>query len=330
MGTKEEEISLLDQDIGEIDNSDNQQATSLTPIDKKDVDIAILKEKLASQQRELEAMYADLRQMRAGKRITKARDIPVLELSHLHGLESASRLKLFFEQVEACAEYSDDRIEVAKLRVSVELAMKIQSMITKQSIVTWHELKTNLQNEFATELGFDRAWQNIDNMKYDWQDSPQAFVNEFICQYSLLETKFEAEVLPNRDTLLKKKLLRGMPTETHEKLTSFVEPSIPLVKFMDRLEAERALRLYQNEIKVNTITNKPDSAQVSDLKQQVEELTHKLAQVSHPRRQMWCNNCRTTTHHTRECRRQPRRSVCYDCKRPNCRRGEPNCPGRPV
>ena len=56
-------------------------------------------------------------------------------------------------------------------------------------------LKIILQQEFATELSFHRAWQNTDNMKYDWQDSPQAFVNEFICQYSLLETKFESEEL---------------------------------------------------------------------------------------------------------------------------------------
>ena len=65
------------------------------------------------------------------KRITKARDVPVLELKHLHGLESASRLNLFFEQVESCSPFSAEWIEVAKLRVSVELAIRLQALIAK-------------------------------------------------------------------------------------------------------------------------------------------------------------------------------------------------------
>ena len=142
-------------------------------------------------------------------------------------------------------------------------------------------------------------------MRYDWQDSPQAFVNDFICQYSLSETKFGAEELPNRDTLLKKKLLRGMPSETHEKLTSFLEPAFPLVKLMDRIEAERAIRLYQKDVKVNTVAEKTDNAQVMELRKQVEELTHKLAQVTQPRSQFWCSICCTSTHNTQQCRNQP-------------------------
>ena len=86
-------------------------------------------------------------------------------------------MRLFFEQVEACTLFSDERIEVTKLRVSVELAMKIETMLTNQTISSWNDLKIQLQKKFATEVCFDRAWQNIDNMRYDWQDSPQAFVN---------------------------------------------------------------------------------------------------------------------------------------------------------
>ncbi|MPC20955.1 hypothetical protein E2C01_013921 [Portunus trituberculatus] len=67
-------------------------------------------------------------------------------------------------------------------------------------------------------------------MKYDWADSTQAFVIEFICQYSILQTKFDTEELPNRDQLIKKKLLRGMPTETHDKLSSFLKQAIPLTR----------------------------------------------------------------------------------------------------
>ena len=296
----------------------------------ENLDIACLRAQVISQQHKLERMSAQFSEMRVGRRVTKPRDIPVLELSHLHGLESASRLSLFFEQVEACSVYSDERIEVAKLRVSVELAMKIQTMLSSNTVETWGELKAQLRKEFTTELGFDRAWQNIECMKYDYQDSPQAFVNEFICQYSLLETKFGTAELPNRDTLIKKKLMRGMPSETHEKLTSFLEPAIPLLKFIDRVEAERAVRLYQETPKVHKVMTTIESDQIAELKKQVEELTNKLAQVTQHRSQSWCSICRTHSHNTQECRYQTRRGVCYDCRRPNCRSGNPRCPGRPV
>ena len=48
-------------------------------VDKKDLDIALLRAQVDAQQRVLQEMPADLREMRLGKRITKARDIPVLE-----------------------------------------------------------------------------------------------------------------------------------------------------------------------------------------------------------------------------------------------------------
>ena len=118
-------------------------------------------------------------------------------------------------------------IEVDKMRVSVELALLLQSLTTKNPTFIWCDLKNLLRQEF------DRVWQQLDDLKYDWIDSPQVFVNQFICQYSILETKFSKESLPQRDPLIKKKLLRGLPVETHEKLSSFLEVGIPINKFID-------------------------------------------------------------------------------------------------
>ena len=56
--------------------------------------------------------------------VTKPRDIPMLELHHLHGLESASRVELFFEQIETCSPLSSERIDIIKTRVSVELVTR--------------------------------------------------------------------------------------------------------------------------------------------------------------------------------------------------------------
>ena len=176
-----------------------------------------------------------------------------MELKHLHGLESSSRLSLFFEQVESCSWIDSERIEVAKMRVGVDLAMRIQALITEEYIQTWPELKECLRGEFCTEINFDRAWQHLEMMSYDWMDSPQAFVNEFRCQYSLLQSKFGRDELPNRNKLLKKKLIRGMPADTQERLSSFTDAAIPMNKFLDRVEAERSLRLHQLKSNVKSI-----------------------------------------------------------------------------
>ena len=303
---------------------------TFTDVENKDVEIANLKEQIRQQKEQTDLLIRQLSMLQLGhqKPITKSRDIPVLELKHLHGLESASRLNLFFEQVESCATLSAERIEVARLRVSIELAMRLQALIAQYSITTWDHFKTCLRQEFATELNFDQAWQHIDRMTYDWVDSPQAFVNEFICQYSILETKFNSEELPNRDKLLKRKLLRGMPSDTHEKLSSFLESNIPLRKFIDRVETERSVRLHNGENKVSMINQAPENDQVAELKKQVDELTIKLQQSNQPRETVWCNYCKTTNHHTKACRNRPRYVACFDCNKPNCRRGHPQCPVR--
>ena len=157
-------------------HKDEEPQLSLLDRDLRDLELDALRQQVQDQKETLERLIM-LQHSGTAKRTTKARDIPILELHHLHGLESASRLNLFFEQVESCSLLSGERIEVAKLRVSVELAMRLQALIAKESIQSWDELKTCLRKEFATEVNFDRAWQHIDNMKYDWVDSPQAFVN---------------------------------------------------------------------------------------------------------------------------------------------------------
>ena len=263
--------------------------------------------------------------------VTKPRDIPILELQHLHGLESASRIELFFEQIETCSPLSSERIDIIKTRVSAELAMKLHALINKESITIWSELKQRLKQEFATELNFDRAWAELDNMKYDWEDSPQAFANKLICNYSILETKFSKESLPKRDPLIKRKLLRGMPSQTHEKLSSFMEEDISLGKFIDRLEHERYFRLTGNESKIGVVSNNSTiqaDTELAELRKQVDSLTRQLERTQIPSKQMWCPYCRVKTHTVRECPLRPRYGACYDCLRTNCRQGKPRCPGR--
>ncbi len=121
---------------------------------------------------------------------TKPRDIPILEVNQLQALNATTQLQIFFELVEQCSDDDLRRVQVAKGRVSSELAALIHNHQTRYQCNTWGDLKQLLKTELSTDVNFDRAWQEIDSATYDWAESPQAFTNNFICQYAILETRF--------------------------------------------------------------------------------------------------------------------------------------------
>ncbi|KAG0728868.1 hypothetical protein GWK47_031564 [Chionoecetes opilio] len=153
----------------------------------------------------------------------KPRDSPVLELYQLQGLDAAARLQMFFELVEQCSSSDATRIQVAKGRVSSELAILIHNYQTNQKIETWAALRNLFQTEFATEVSIDRAWQELESMGYDSGESPQAFTHRLICQHAVIATKFPNEKLPNRDKTIKRNLWYSLPPESRERLEGFLD-----------------------------------------------------------------------------------------------------------
>ena len=149
----------------------------------------------------------------------KPKDIPRLELEQLHGVEASARLQMFFELVEQCAGDSASRIQVAKSRVSTEIAILIHNK--RAEIYLWSDLKEFLVSEFASEISFDTAWKELDAMRYDWGESPQAFVHKFICRHAAIVSRFPGFKFPDRDRQLKRRLWKGMPKSSRERLKSF-------------------------------------------------------------------------------------------------------------
>ncbi len=145
--------------------------------------------------------------------VTKPRDIPVLELHHLGELEASSRLQMFLELVEQTTEHEHTRIQVAKSRLSPELAMLIHNEQSKAKCITWEQLCQFLRTEFAVDLNLDRAWQELDAMQYDCEENPQSFTNSFTCQYAVLENRFPCERFPARDKTIKRKIWHGLSKE---------------------------------------------------------------------------------------------------------------------
>lgn len=291
---------------------------------------------------------------------TKPRDIPILQLQELQGLNSTTKLQIFFELVEQCSEDDHRRVQIAKGRVSSELAALIHNRQTSHLCNTWPELKLLLKTEFSTDVNFDRAWQDINTSYYDWADSPQAFVNQFICQYAILETRFPKEKLPNRDKTIKKKLWQGLTQDAKERLEGFLDEDYPLAKFIDRVEHERQrleashssplFRVKEEKkdeqernlttMKTPTMTDnnktnatsRESSNKVDSLERQIKALTEELEKLRSSSKktppQEYCSYCRSSTHALRDCWRKPSRGSCFDCRRYGCWRGNRDCPGK--
>ena len=303
-----------------------------------------------------------------GKSPTKPRDVPILELAQLEGIEAAARVQMFIELVEQVSDCDEVRVKVAKSRLSPEIAMLVHNRQQRVHL-TWSKLCHLLKTEFAVEVNVDRAWQDLDAEQYDWgEESPQAFSNRFICKYAVLETKFPAEHFPNQEKTIKRKIWRGLPRELKERTEGFLDEDYPLGKFMERVDYQRQLWLdgqAQGVHKIQSDEEKPvekkaemekRDQELAELKQQVATLTRSLSQlqtrekppVFHPptpqyqsvkprlmeRRwspshpPQYCAYCKSYSHSLEQCNRAPGLGRCFDCQRTNCRRGNPDCPKR--
>ena len=296
--------------------------------------------------------------------VLRPKDVPKLEVEQLQGIEATARLQLFFEQVEQCAQDSASRIRIAKSRVSSEIAILIHN--NRSNLLVWSEFKDFLISEFGAEINFDTAWQELTALNYDWLDAPQAFMHKFICKYGAIESRFPSNSLPNRERLLKRRLWKGMPKAARNRLEEFLDEAYPLKQFIERLSHERVLMLESNDnpmlaVKATDTPSTPTTStnpcveptpvssaanaqdtEMHALRQRVTELEQALnsrtppppplSRPPHSRppssRPYLCSYCRAYDHTLQYCTRRPPIGHCFDCRRPGCRRGHPNCPAR--
>ena len=269
--------------------------------------------------------------------VVKPRDIPVLTLEELEGIEAGGKLAMFIDRVEQVTPDEVIRLQVAKTRLDTKIALLVQNIQNNGGISSWTEFKTFLTTEFAREMTVDRAWQEIENTHYEWETSPQSFVHQISCRYALLETNFPREKFPNKDQITKRKICQGLPPQARGKLEAFLEETYPLKKFLERVEYERQFlvegpecdlfhvkKKFQTPPQTKTSSQKPLSfsngetnsrpvkeetrAQpVNPLMWEVKELARRVDELTKQRSsRRWCHNCRKDNHNTQECWSRPR------------------------
>lgn len=286
--------------------------------------------------------------------ILKPRDIPLLTLKSLQGLESPARLQMFIEVMERCVEEEQARIEIAKSRMDSELALFIHTAQRSGMVQSWEEVVDYLKSEFNVKINFDQAWRVHEEQHYDWRENPHTFIQSFKCQYAVLQSRFIGEKLPSRDGLIKKKLAQGFPQHSREKLEFFLDKEIPLATFVERVEHERLVLSHQQPLpesagwnRLELVRNPVQSQQpltssqpdpvlegLENLKQSMEVMKQRLEVLEmrsnvakYQARTKYCTYCKIPGHELGECKKRPRLGRCFDCDRPNCRRGNPECPG---
>lgn len=290
--------------------------------------------------------YNQERSSRDIKPLLKPRDIAILELRHLRGVEGEGRLEVFFSQVEQCSALWEDRKTIVLSRVDPQLAVYIQDILLNGPQFTWKEFKSYLRKEL-TDQNKNKLFDALNELKYSYQDDPIEFMNKIKCKYALLSMKNDALEIPRREKLIKTKLAKGMPKDCRERLELFLDDNVSLERFLDKLEVERVVANTRSREEIFMVTNPPVTPKVSpvtppvdttstSLTSRITQLEKELEQLGRSQqqrpswnpRQVYCPYCRSNTHEIQNCRRNPVPGSCFDCLRLGCRRGNPNCPGR--
>ena len=273
---------------------------------------------------------------RPSKTFIKPRDIPVLELRQLRGVEGAGRLTVFLSQVESCTTDTDERQQIVQMRVDAPLALFIQNIRTKER-KTWKEFKECLTEEL-TDQSEDRIYDSINDLNYNYEEDPIEFASRLKCKLAMLEIKIQTGEIPKVERLIKNKLLKGMPKASRDRLDLYMDDNVSLKRFLNKLETERVVVSAQQQTHETVraieqpVQPTPGAAAFPPTRSQPPRNSRPWVNEGMRRARgdqgRYCPYCRARNHSVAECRRQPRPGSCYDCLRMNCHRGHPRCPGR--
>ncbi|KAG0723362.1 hypothetical protein GWK47_005543 [Chionoecetes opilio] len=120
--------------------------------------------------------------------LIQPRDIRMLNLSDLQGIEAEGRLTVFLSQVESCSEDLEERKGILMTRVDPPLALYVQNALSVYKFRSWDTLTYWLCEEL-TDNNVDKILDSISEVKYDWLEDPQDFATKLKCKYAILEAK---------------------------------------------------------------------------------------------------------------------------------------------
>ena len=286
-------------------------------------------------------------------------DIPILALEDLSGIESECRISKFISNVEDCVSRDEDRVKVALNRLNASATFYVKDKVQFSSKTTWAEIKKALVPSEGKD--FNKAIDELREMKYKVQDDPYEFIRLFTVRYAAVKSAYPNDQLWSRDKMIRKKLIDSVDKSLQEMLDYVSGSKVDLRVFLHKFDEVRRLELQRNLVEsrvysVNQPTQKSTpsssghdenqttskgnvshkeqlgSSSIKSLEKQlasqnllIEQLTKTVGKQS----KKYCAFCKESTHSLMECPKKPTKGLCFDCQGKNCKRGDKNCPGKP-
>lgn len=108
----------------------------------------------------------------------KPKDIPILYLKDLHGLETENRLFRSYEQIEHSVLEDQDRIQVAMTRVDTLIANLLHRELKIFPGNTWDGVMRMLSQNFCSSHNLTKAWRELEGQKHHLDEEPRAFCEQ--------------------------------------------------------------------------------------------------------------------------------------------------------
>ncbi len=161
------------------------------------------------------------------KPLLKPRNIPVLELEQLKGVEGEGRLAVFLAQVEDCTKEADERKRIVLARVEAPLAIDVQVVQRERSSITWADFKEHLAKEL-TDRNPNNVYDALSCFTYPLDTDPMEFVAQVKCKFAVLGMKGNGSEGLNLNKIIKAQMINSLPRSSRERLELFKASRITL------------------------------------------------------------------------------------------------------
>lgn len=164
--------------------------------------------------------------------ILKPRDITMLNLHYLHGVETKSNLTILYGKYESSVHTDEDRLQVTQASIGTSICILIHSHIKQGTITLWEDSERVMNSQFESTTNLTEAWQQIEVATYYIEMRSRALVNKLTCKIAAIHAKFANKSTLDQDKFIKRNLDQGLPHTYQSWLVDFVD-SISLHYFFE-------------------------------------------------------------------------------------------------
>ena len=113
------------------------------------------------------------------KALFKARDIELLRLKDLCGIDANSGKRFFFKQIRQLGGNEVDQVQLALSRMDRDLRLFVGTRLDNDPIQTLAKVESILDEEFSGPQSLADSMRELYALRYDLEQNPRQFAHEF-------------------------------------------------------------------------------------------------------------------------------------------------------